>query len=360
MFIAILKCFVKVNDKKILVMSFGGRKYDDSPKEVYEALKKDPFFADYDIVWGFLAPEKFKHLGLKTVKVDTFKFYIYALSSRIWINNSSVERGLNLRRSNTIEFNTWHGTPIKKLGDDINTQMAYRRKKRKIGTVRYCSQSEYDREIFSRLFKTDISNIIISDLPRNDNLAHTANSEIDDIGLKLNIPKDKKIILYAPTFREYSRDALNNCVLYPPIDFKKWKKELGNEYVLLFRAHYEVVKALDIKNDSFIMDVSDWPQLSELIKISDILISDYSSIYFDYAITEKPMFNFSYDYEEYLEKRGTYIDLRKELPCKVNLNEDTLIEEIKTFNYEEYCKKTIKFKEKYAPYAGQATYKVIE
>ena len=342
-------------------MSFGGRKYDDSPQEIYEELVKDNFFVDYDIIWAFLSPEKFENLKLKTVKVDTFNFYITALSSHIWINNSSVERGLNFRRKQTLEMNTWHGTPIKKMGDDINSKPAYSHKgKKKIGKTIYCSQSEYDREIFSHLFDTDKSNIILSDLPRNDKLIITNNKEIEEIKSSLNVPSNKKVILYAPTFREYNRDAFNSCVLYPPMDLLKWEKEIGKDYVMLFRAHYEVVRALEIKNTDFIIDVSDWPQLSELIKVSDLLISDYSSIYFDYAITGKPMFNFSYDYDEYVKNRGLYIDLKEELPCNINFNEDTLIEELKYFDYKEYSEKTLKFKEKYAPNAGQATKKVVE
>ena len=123
--ILILKCFVRCNDKKILFMSYGGRKFDDSPKALYETIKADAFFKDYELVWGFLNPQDFNALGLKTVKVDTLKFYITAISSHIWINNSSVERGLNLRTKSTLEINTWHGTPLKKMGNDIQGNSGY-------------------------------------------------------------------------------------------------------------------------------------------------------------------------------------------------------------------------------------------
>lgn len=358
-FISILKLFVKVDDKKILFMSFGGRKYDDSPREVYEAIIKDTFFADYEIIWGFLDPESFKELNLKTVKVDTLKFYITALSARIWINNSSVERGLNLRRKNTIEFNTWHGTPIKRMGDDMSKAPAYRHKRKKKGTVIYCSQSEYDREVFTRLFDTDKENILLSDLPRIDGFIRYNNGPIEEYKKKIGIPANKKVILYAPTFRDYERNSMNSCYLKPPIDCKKWKKELGDEYIILFRAHYEVIDVLGIENDGFFFNVSDYPVLGELIAVSDMMVSDYSGMYFDFSVTGRPMLNFSYDIDTYSRERGLYLNLYEELPCEVNLNEDDLINEIKTLDVDLYSKKCVEFKNKYAPYAGNATNTVI-
>ena len=360
LFVNILKCFVKVDNKKILFMSFGGRKYDDSPKALYEAMKKDPYFSEYKMVWGFINPDDFKGLELNAVKVDTLKFYILALSSRIWINNSSVERGLELRRKNTIEINTWHGTPLKKMGLDMNTQKGYITNLAKKGTIIYCSQSEYDRDIFVKLFNTKKENILLCDLPRNDCLAKFESNDVYNIKKKIGIPYGKKVILYAPTFREYQRDSLNSCYINPPINSEKWKKELGEEYVVLFRAHYEVINVLGIEDDGFFFNVSAYPSLNELMMVSDMLVSDYSSIYFDYSITEKPMLNFSYDIDVYSKERGLYLDLYEVLPCNINLNEDDLIHEIKTFDTEVYSKRCADFKRNFAPNAGNASEHVIE
>ena len=105
----------------------------------------------------------------------------------------------------------------------------------------------------------------------------------ENLKRKLNIPDNKKIILYAPTFREYSKDSMQNCILLPPMTLTKWKKILGNEYILLFRAHYEVSKHMKITDDDFIKDMTNYPHLENLMIISDLLISDYSSIFFDYG-----------------------------------------------------------------------------
>lgn len=362
-FVAVLKLLVRVKPKRILFMSFGGQKYDDSPKVIYERIIHDGFFRDYEFIWGFTDPAAHE-VSCKKVKVDSFRFYITAISSHIWINNSSVERGLSLKRKDCIEINTWHGTPLKKAGDDIEHNYSYSdtgtAKKGSLPTI-YCAQSEYNREIFVRFFHTSKEQIILSDLPRNDTLFEYDSVRISKLKAKLNIPADKKVILYAPTFREYLRDKFNACYIRPPIDLNKWRAKLGEKYVLLFRAHYEVINILGIGEDNdFIRNVSSYPCLNDLIALSDLLISDYSSIYVDYSITEKPMFSFVYDLEEYQEKRGLYIDLNSVMPCRINHDEDSLIDELLSFDYSGYCEKTRLFKEKFAPYAGNATEKVLD
>lgn len=190
-------------------------------------------------------------------------------------------------------------------------------------------------------------------LPRNDELYDVTEKEIDSLRDKLNIPKNKKVILYAPTFREYSRDK-NGCVISPPININEWKEKLSDKYVILFRAHYEINNILGIKNNDFIKNVSDYNNLNELMKISDILISDYSSIMFDYSILKRPIFSYAYDYDEYLEKRGMYIDIKKELPNGICETEQELLEQIVDCNFEEQREKTEKFLQKYVETNGNA------
>lgn len=356
--VSILKIFVPVRNKRILFISFGGRKFDDSPKALYEAIQDDEFFKDYELIWAFDNPKNF-NIKCKKIKVDTLKYYVAALSSKIWISNSGVQRGLNLKRKTTIEVDTWHGTPLKKIGPDTRTQIAYKKNKYKTKGI-FCAQSEFDREVFSRLFNTDKENILLSDLPRNDSLLTYTDLEIKKIKQDLGVLEKKKIILYAPTFREFDSDKLNACFISPPINWEKWEQMLGDEYIVLFRAHYEILEKFGVANSVFVKDVSSYPCLNDLIVISDMLISDYSSIYFDYSITEKPMLCFAYDKEIYIEHRGLYFNLEDVMPCKINLNEDSLLEEIISFSYEEYCEKTKLFKNKFAPNPGNACETVIK
>lgn len=210
------------------------------------------------------------------------------------------------------------------------------------------------------MFHTTKSSILLSDLPRNDPLVSVTEQQVKAARERLQIPQNKKVILYAPTYREFNRDKFNACYLKPPMDLKKWRAALGDEYVLLFRAHYEVVNVLGIgEDDDFIRNVSSYPVLNDLMIVSDLLISDYSSIYFDYAILEKPMFSFVYDLEEYREKRGLYLDLYEVMPCRINRDEDSLIDELLEFDYKDYCEKTRAFKRRFTPNAGFAAHKVV-
>ncbi len=361
--ISFLKIIVKTDDKKILFMAFGGQKYNDSPKALYEQMKKDPFFSDYEFIWAFSRPSMYESLDCRKVKVDTLAFYVAAISSRLWINNSSVSRGLNIKGKNNIEINTLHGTPLKKLGEDININKSFgfaEKNSKKADNTYYCSQSIFNQEVYARILHTDKAHILLSDLPRNDELVNYTQEEVCNIKRRLGFDLDKKIILYAPTFREYDRNSSNSCYISPPIDKEKWRKRLGKDYIVLVRAHYEVVDLIGFdEDDSLFVNVSEYECLNDLIMISDMLISDYSSVYFDYSITQKPMFNFSYDFEQYNHYRGLYEEPARDLPCKINYNEDDLLQEIIDFDYNTYIKKAELFRNKYVPYAGNASKIVI-
>lgn len=177
---------------------------------------------------------------------------------------------------------------------------------------------------------------------------------------KLGLPEGKKVILYAPTFREYERDQHLNCVMDAPIDFTKWQRELGEDYVVLLRAHYEVASVLTEKGaEGFVYDVSAYPVLNELMIASDMLISDYSSIYFDYSILDKPMICFAYDYMEYAEKRGLYFDIREEL-LGGSVSEDELLEVVKSVQSSESAASASKFREKYLDSYGNAAHLSVD
>lgn len=137
------------------------------------------------------------------------------------------------------------------------------------------------------------------------------------------------------------------------MDLKKWRAELGDKYVLLFRVHYEVAKHMEIKDDDFVREMSGYPQLEDLMIVSDFLVSDYSSMFFDYSVMHKPMLAYCYDYEEYSEKRGMYFDIRQELPWSDN--EDGIISMIKKSDYSKLCESSIQFQKKYVTEFGKAT-----
>lgn len=318
----ILKLFVRSDDKLILFISFGGKKYDDSPKAIYERMINDSRFSSYHFVWAFNNPEDFVIPKGDKVKCDTLAYFVTALKARVWVSNSTVERGLSFKGKHTFYFDTWHGTPIKKMGTDIVSTNNSFKGRGKWDVDYFTCQGEYEADIFGKVFQTigrDRMHVI--GLPRNDIYATYTREYMLSLRKKMGISEDKKVILYAPTFREYDKNNSMAVQISVPINLEKWKHFLGDGYILLFRAHYEVSQGLNIQDDDFVREVSAYPQLEDLMIVSDLLISDYSSVFFDYSIMHKPMLCFAYDYELYTKARGLYFDIREYLPNAKDENE---------------------------------------
>ena len=356
--------FVPVQPKTMLFCSFGGRRFDDSPKAIYEEVCQRSEFNDWRLIWAFVSPSLHDIPRGEKIKIDTYQFFKILLSSRVWVSNSGMDRGIGLKRKCTLKVETWHGTPLKKIGGDEHQNSLSINSNNMKGqldslTIR-CAQSEYDREILARIMHSEKDSFLLCDLPRNDGLLKYDNNDVLSIKQSLNIPVEKKVILYAPTYREYLINEAHKTYLAPPIHLEKWEKELGNEYVLLVRAHYAVSTSLNIHNISFVKDVSDYPFINDLYIISDVLLSDYSSCYIDFSILDRPMLCFAYDLEEYEEKRGLYMDLEEVLPCTIDKDEDTLLCHIKTLDFDKASELSKQFHNRFAPNAGNASKTVVD
>lgn len=357
--------FVPIRPKTMLFSSFGGRNIDDSPGAIYQEICKRPEFSDWTLIWALVDPDKFKLPRGEKVRIDTPAFFHALLFSRVWVSNSGMDRGIGLRRRGTLYVETWHGSSLKKAcGEEnqnaIGGKWHARHKGALDGRTIRCAQSELDRDNYQRVFHTTKESILLCGAPRNDSLFHYTDSEIKAIRRRLRIPENKQVILYAPTYREYLFDEHREMYLAPPMDLTKWERLLGDQYVLLIRAHYGVSAALKLKENEFVRDVSKYACLNDLYIITDVLISDYSSTYIDYSILDRPIFCFAYDFEEFSEKRGFYWDLEKKLPCPLDRNEDTLLEHILTMDREKCVQATRGFHQEFAPYAGHASEVIVD
>ena len=360
--INLLKLFINTDDKLIVFVSFGGRKFDDSPKAIYDAMLVDQRFIHYQLVWAFIHPKQHEITRGRKIKIDTFTYYKTLLRARVWITNSSMTRGLHFTGKNTFELNTWHGSAIKKMGHDIslsNTSFVVRRNKKRNKSI-MLAQGSYDVKVFSKAFHRSVDNFKVIGLPRNDVLTNVTPLKQKQIRKKLDLPDGKIIILYAPTFREYDKDANKNCTMTLPINIQKWEKNLGQDFILLFRCHYEVVKNINVVDNKFVRNVSNYPNLNELMIASDVLISDYSSIFFDYSILVKPMLCFTYDYERYEKERGMYFDIREELKPEAFDNEDSLITGLLHIDFEKCQKITTLFRSKYVEKYGNSSQECLD
>lgn len=345
----LLGLFIPI-DEKLILFNGHGRKYNDSPKEIFKCLASDEKYSGYKFVWALDDPEQYNIPNASKVKMDTLQYFITALKSQYWITCVNIERGLQFKKKRTILLNTWHGTPLKLIGNAVSG-----RKDFDFSNINYfCYAGKYEKGIYMRDFNIPEESLVLSGLPRNDELYHVTQEKIKMLKKKLDIPLEKKVILYAPTWRD-SRDNGKNYSIQPPIDVGNLQNELQKEYILLLRTHAYTNKIMGVEFNDFVRDFSSYPEVNDLLILADILISDYSATIFDFSILERPIICFGYDYFEYLNDRGFYIDLQKELPSGVIKRQDDLVQKIKNMNYEEECKKTKLFKNKFIETNGNAT-----
>lgn len=342
--INVLKQIVKPDDRLILFVSYGGRYFNDSPRCLYESMLKDERFKEYKFVWAFRNPKSFPEVKDR-IKIDSFAYFVTALKARCWITNVHIERGLNFKGKRTFYFNTTHTILPKCTGNQIDRKITFTTNAKSKCDC-YSVQCELEREILGNVK----DKVKIIGYPKSDTIANYTEEERIKLRGKLNLPNDKTVILYAPTYRENSPSQMK-C----PVDFKKWESLLGNDYIVLFRAHPVVANNTIIDSSSgFVFDVSSYSNNNDLIIASDILISDYSGIFFEFGIQDKPMYCFAYDYDEYTKLRGLYFDIRDELPGG-HMTEEELLEYIKTGNREEILEKVREFRSKYITAYGNAT-----
>ena len=352
----------KIDDKLVYFQTFSGRGYSDSPKAMYEYMLKAPEYKDYSFVWSFREPEKFSFLNenerTSLVKFRTRADNIALRKAKYWISNYRM-LDHQYPRKGQVYLQCWHGTPLKRLGydieegDNVMNSVSEVREKYRTDAKKFSyllSPSPFTTEKFASAWNLNETGqrykVIEEGYPRNDRLINYKPGERDEIAKALGV-QGKKVILYAPTWRDNQHTSGEGYTYKTEVDFDKLHKELGNEYVVLFRAHYLVANSFDFeKYEGFVIDVSSYSDINDLYIVSDILVTDYSSVFFDYSNLKRPIIFYMYDLEQYAsEMRGFYLSL-DELPGPIVKEEDELIREIKTTNgwkpapeYEEFVKR---------------------
>ena len=355
------KVFIKlpINKKRVMFESFLGRNVSGNPKYLYEQMIKDGLDNKYDLIWILNDIDEPINGSGKKVKRKTLKYYYYMATSKYWIFNCRQADEI-IKRKENIYLQTWHGTPLKKLAMDMdNVNMAGQTDINEYKEKFYNNsrrwdylliQNDYSREIFKKAFA--FNKTILNGYPANDILYTENNKEsIDKIKDKLNIPKNKKIILYAPTWRDDNFYKKGHYRMNIELDLDKMQKELGNEYIILLRMHYLITNNINIeKYKGFVYDYSQGYDIQELYLVSDILITDYSSVMFDYSNLNRPIIFFTYDIEQYRDAlRGFYFDFEEEAPGPLVVDTEGVIECLKSIDdiNKQYKNKKEKFYNKF-------------
>ncbi len=346
--------FIPMNEKSV-IFSGHSRKYNDSPRAIYEYMISRPEFRDYTFYWAL--DDTSVSIPGNAIKIipDTPQYFVTALKCKYWITCVNIERSLNFKRKGCIYLNTWHGIPIKTVGNGAEGRHDY-----DFSYIDYfCISGDYEIPIYKRSFLIPVSHMIKTGMPRNDTLYKTTEEEILEIKKRIGLPLDKKILLYAPTWRD-SNNGGKSYSIKPPMNLKKWEEMLGKEYILLFRTHPYTNELLGVQFNDFVRDFTNYSDVNDLMKIADILISDYSATIFDYAILERPIITFAYDCDDYGRERGFAMNIKKEMPGGISKTEDEVLERILHMNIQEETSAVKLFKKKYVTYGGDATEQCIK
>ncbi|MDS9472230.1 CDP-glycerol glycerophosphotransferase family protein [Sporosarcina pasteurii] len=324
--------------KKLMIFeSFHGKQYSDSPRAIYEYMKKH--YPDYELLWSIdkRSTPLFQDFKVPHIQRFTPVWFLMKPRAKYWINNVRTPGWMPKPRG-TVYVQTWHGTPLKKLGLDIEevhmpgTETNTYRNNILTESANWSylvSPNQYSTEIFKSAFGYK-GDIVESGYPRNDILYNATPEKVKAVKSKLEIPLDKKVVLYAPTWRDDDFYAKGQYKFSFQFDLERMKEQFGDEFVLLTRMHYLVAESFDFTAyEGFVKDVSVYPDIAELYLISDLLITDYSSVFFDYANLERPIIFYMYDLEDYRDRlRGFYFDIEQEAPGPIVMDEASLFNAI--------------------------------
>ena len=324
-----------VLEDTILFETFFGKSYSDSPKYIYEYIMKH-YPGKYRCVWSVENKKVKVPYNAKRVRRYSIAYMYYLARAKYQVFN--VRQPVGYRKNKDAVFlECWHGTPLKRLVFDQEEVCGAdpRYKSRFFKHVQdwdyLISPNEFSTEKFQSAFRVPAENVVTCGYPRND-ILYTRNTpeEIAKIKNQLGIPADKKVILYAPTWRDDDYVASGQYNFKLQLDLKEMQKRLGNEYVVVLRMHYYIASNMDISEfKGFAFDESHYNDITELYLISDILITDYSSVFFDYGNLHRPMLFFTYDLEKYRDMlRGFYLDIENDVPGPLLYTSDEVIDAI--------------------------------
>lgn len=305
-------------------------------KFIYDGLDKEK----YDVRLCMIHYEK-DLKGQFAYFLNCFKqlYYVYTSKVILLSNNNYVIS--NFKREGTVVIQVWHACgAIKRFGNAIDREYPIRNYDYVLST------SSFWKKPYSEAFGVSEEQVLTIGMPRNDELfdEQMKKKYRKKMLKKYPIIKDKKVVLYAPTFRGNLFKGFSSV----PFDAKKILEALGENYVLLYKYH-PLLGDIQLSDHERIVNVNN-KNTHKLFCVTDFLISDYSSIVFDYMILEKPFIFYTPDLEEYMENIGVYVDV-KELGYPVCVNEDEIIANIKNYPIQDDLFK--KNKDKFIEYQDQ-------
>ena len=357
----VINILLPVKQKRIVFSSSIGKSYSGNPRYIYEFVVKQRFDEVWECIW-FYEKEPFDIPGhVRQVKYRSLAYLRYMATARLWVFDGRQPAFLR-RRPGTWYIQTWHGTPLKKLGLDLDAVfmsggLSLETYKKNFSDNAHTwdfliSQNPFSTETFRRCFDFR-GKMLEYGYPRNDILFRKNTPDfINQKRRELGVPDGKRVLLYAPTWRDDEFTGEQKYSFRPAMDFDRMMEALRDEWVMLVKYHYLIQDAIDwTPYEGFVLPFDQSGDIAELYLVSDALITDYSSVMFDYSILGRPMYFFAYDLDKYANTlRGFYFDYEEEMPGPIVKTTDDLITAITDHDPAVYDLRYQKFREKYNPF----------
>ncbi|MDR7000611.1 CDP-glycerol glycerophosphotransferase family protein [Neobacillus niacini] len=334
----LFNCF-PIKKNKIFLYSYYGSQYGCNPKYITEYILRNYSNNMFDIVWAFNTMQNKEQLnGFRKVKTMSLRYFYELCTSKVVITNFRTT-DLYIKRKHQYYIQTWHSSlRLKKIEQDalnsLPTEYISMAKKDSLKCDLLLSGCEFSTRIFERAFWYK-GKIFEHGTPRNDVLFSRNSYLREKVFSELKIKSNKKIVLYAPTFRKDNRLDVYNLNYSEALE--KLKSKFKGEWIFLVRLHPHLLsKSYELVMGDDVIDVTAYDDIQELLSITDVLITDYSSLMFDFLITKRPCFLYIPDIKEYEKNdRDLYFEI-KELPFLSSVNNLELLFQIEHFNEKEY------------------------
>ena len=301
-----------IDPYKVVFSCFQGRNYGDNPRYISERLHER--CKEAKIVWLFRqdAMERVKPRlpdYVVPVSMKSFRAYAELATARVWVDNYTKNNLLKWDGEKQFYIQTWHGDRgFKRVGfDDEKSDRSIERVESRCAMM--IAGSEFGRNTYRTAFGFK-GEVLMDGCPRNDVLIRNDPAQAADIRRRLGIDDGVKLLMYAPTYRDVRMRQSQRAVLDVPRTLDHLEAVTGERWRCLYRAHYMNTELVMGARDDRLVDVTAWPEMTELLLVTDMLITDYSSCGGDFALLKRPVFLYHADAEEYLrECRGFYFDI---------------------------------------------------
>ena len=327
-----------IDENLAVFAAYWYRGYTCNPRAIYEKMRElAPHIRGVWVVQGDVTDRV--PPGVPYVVEGSIEYYRVIARAKYFVNNVNFPNFV-IKRRGQIHLETQHGTPLKTMGVKLR-EYPVAAKRMNFGKLLeradrwdyHLSMNRFSTEIWKRDFPCDYE-MLEYGYPRNDWLHDPDPEEIARLRKELGVPVERTAVLYAPTFRDYQTGFSLH------LDLERLCGEISDDYVVLLRAHYFYDD--EAQNDTIrrlvrtgkLIDVSHHPETAEVLLASDLLITDYSSVMFDYANLGRPIIIYAHDWDTYKVVRGVNFDLMAEPPGAVATTEDELIEIFRSRSYE--------------------------